>query len=140
MALDFTRTYELDLYTQLPVGDPGYIDPALVDFIVDHDGWTRAKRFPYTSVSGISSHYETDKLENLITRTITKTFNTPFTGSIKTIMFRVYRMAEVSTGTWRMKNVAYGSTTTNWLTVSGFNIVIDSSESLTGIVIEYYFI
>ena len=140
MALIQERTYELDVYTQLPVGDPDYEDPASIMFIVDSSAWTSQKRFPYPSVSGISSHFETDTIENLPSHTVNESFSTPFTIKPKTIMFRVYRMAEVSTGIWRMKNVAYGSTTTNWLTVSGFNIVIDSSESLTGIVIEYYFI
>lgn len=133
------RIRALDTYTQLNPGDPGYIAPTAVYLALDsNDFTTEAKKYPFSSLFS-SIVEEVDKLTGLASRSVSVTFGTAFTSVPLIATFRVYRMSEISSGKWRMQDVLYYHTSENWLTTTGFSLEIDTSESLTGVVIEYIF-
>ena len=140
MALTQTRTYELDLYVQLNPGDPGYINPDELMFLVDHSTWDEPRRMPSANFgeSGSLVHIEKDTLTGLVSRSVSVTFGAVFTAVPVTVGFNVYRYV-VSGASYVKENVLYKIAGSGWLTTTGFAITIDDSESLTGVYIDYYF-
>jgi len=140
MALTQTRPYEEDLYVQLDPGDPGYIDPADLQYLVDHESWDRPKRLPGSMFgqAGGTLHIEKDKFGSLSSHSVSVTFETAFTAS-PVGETKVYRMIEVSSGKWRKQDVLWGFNDANQPANTGFALTIDSLESLTGIVVEYLY-
>ena len=77
-------------------------------------------------------HIEINRLSNLVSRNVTVEFDRPFTG-VPIGTLRVYRMKETSTGSgkWKEWDVLYYHPVQNWLTIDGFQLVIDASENLS---------
>lgn len=84
-------------------------------------------------------HIESARLTDLIDRNVVVYFVTPFeftpTGWIK-----VYRMRQVVTGKWKQQDVLYYHDAEVFKNGYGFGLVIEAAESLTGVVVEYFFI
>lgn len=139
MALTQTRPYEEELYVQLDPGEDGYIAPEEIQVLVDHESWTRPKRLPLTMLGIGASHVEKDTLTGLTSRTVTVTFDVPFTDTPVGQEPQVYRMTEVAPNKFRKDKVLWGFTNVNQPTLTGFSIEIDSSESLTGVVVQYLY-
>lgn len=141
MALTQTRPYELDPYIQLNQGDPGYIDPSDLMYLVDHSTWDEPKRMPSSNFgeAGSLTHVEKDTLTDLASRSVSITFLSVFTFVPVTVAFNVYRYVDQG-ASYVKQNVLYTLSGSGWLTTTGFAITIDDSESLTGIYIEYYFV
>lgn len=141
MALTQTRPYELDLYVQLNPGDPGYVNPDELMYMVDHSTFDEPKRMPSSNFgeSGSLTHMEKDILTDLASKSVSVTFSSVFTAVPVTVAFNVYRYEAVG-GSYVKQNVLYKLSGSGWLTTTGFSITIDDSESLTGIYIEYCFI
>lgn len=140
MSVTQKRIRALDTYTQLASGEAGYVDPDTVFIAVDSLNFSgEALKVPYGDIFG-ATHTEADILESLVSRTVSVTFDTAFSSRPLIRTFRVYRVAETYTGSgvYRMKDVLY-SHAASWLTTTGFDIDIDTDESLTGVIIEFEF-
>lgn len=91
--------------------------------------------------NGYQGHIESDRLSDLVSRTVAISFVTPFSGIPAGIEhLRVYRWAQVVTGKWAPKDVKHYFTSSSALTNEGFTLEIDTTESLTGVIVEYLFI
>lgn len=87
-----------------------------------------------------SIHIESATLTDLLSANVVVYFKTPFqitpTGWIK-----VYRMREIIAGRWKQQDVLYyHADSADFKNTLGFGLVIDSKESLTGVIVEYFFI
>jgi hypothetical protein len=100
----------------------------------------------YTSV--FPYHFEKARLTNadgeILSRAVTVTFKKQFVNlPVGSDNLKVYRMREVAgtgSGKWKMYDVQYYFTSSDWLTVSGFSLQIEAAENLTGVILEYLFI
>lgn len=79
---------------------------------------------------------ERDFIINLSSRTVTRNFICRFE-ELPVGFVDVYRMTESSPGVWERTPVTYTYNEENWLTAYGFEVQIDDSEDLTGVVVEY---
>ena len=84
-------------------------------------------------------HFEIATLNNLDSKNVEITFTEEFDYTPTIIEFKVYRMFEFATDKWIEKDVLKYHDSENWYDKSGFSLVIDSSESLTGVIIRYGF-
>jgi len=141
MALVQTRPYEEDLYVQLNPGDPGYVAPSALMYLVDHSSFARPKRQPASNFgeAGSAVHIEKDTLSGLSSASVAVTFGAAFSSAPIGEEPQVYRITEMPDGTYRRQNVLWGFTTSSEVTTTGFSLTIDSSESLTGIIIKYLY-
>jgi len=134
------RIRELTEYEQLASGETGYVNPETIFFAVDSVNFSGDPfKYSFNNIRSIV-HTEADILESLASRTVSVTFETAFTSRPLIRTWRVYRVAETYTGSgvYRMKDVLY-SHAAAWLTTIGFDIDIDTSEDLSGIIIEFEF-
>jgi len=133
------RIRDLLAYTQLDVSDPNYINPDTISIVLDHPDWEMAKRMPLTDLAVEASgiHMEVGKLTNLSSRTVIVTFNTAFSVSPIGSEPQVYRLTQMSDGTYRKQEVLWGFIDANQPTATGFTLKINELENLTGIIIEY---
>lgn len=96
--------------------------------------------FVVTGGTGVAIHREFGRLlgvTDLSSRTVAVVFSSPF--KIKPFGWvEVYRMTSKN-GMWRKVNVLYQHNTEDWLDTAGFELVIDATESLTGVILEYYY-
>jgi len=140
MALTQTRPYELDLYVQLNPGDPGYVDPDELMYMVDHETFDRPKRQPASNFgeSGDTINRQKDILSGLTDRNITVVFSTAFTSMPVTVQLKAYRYKQIGSEYIEVP-VLFKYPSTGWKTMTGFSIIIDPDESLTGVYVEYYF-
>ena len=136
MAVEQTRPYELGLYDQ---GS----DPSTVMISVDNSAWSRPKRLPlsYLDTTGGTggTHIEKDRLTGLVSRTVTVAFGIAFS-SIPVGEVKCYRMYEQPDGTFQPQDVIWGFPDVNQPTLSGFTLEISTEESLTGVVVQYYYL
>lgn len=133
MSLIQIRPFELDPYIQKEVGDPAYIDPSEILLWVDHPSFEKPMSYKLSSsASGDSALKYKGRLSGLQVRIVTLTWATPFPS--RPIGFhKVYREVVVGTDS-RMHNVFLQS---EKVSSTQLQIVIDISESLSGVVIEY---
>ena len=84
-------------------------------------------------------HIESGRLTGLSSANVVvyfaKIFDRTPTGWI-----RVYRMRQVQTGKWKQQDVLYYHAAEVFKNGYGFGLVIEAAESLTGVVVEYFFI
>lgn len=84
-------------------------------------------------------HIESGRLTGLTSVNVVVYFAKVFpktpTGWIK-----VYRMREMVTGKWKADDVLYYHADQIIVNEYGFGLVIDSSESLTGVIVEYCYL
>jgi len=133
---------EVPRYTQKLPGDVGYISPDLVDVVVGSTEFTvKAMRLRLTEIINFgSSANECDRITGLTEHEYTKTFAAPYLTIPVTTKLEVYRMYNIpDTSEWIKEEVSYYYPSENWLTLTGFTIVIRAEESLTGVIIEYKF-
>lgn len=138
MAVEQTRIFELSPYL-------GTLDASEVMITVDHASFPLPMRTSLASIlsgeAGVSgaTHIEKDTLTNLSSRTLTVTFDTAFTDT-PVGWIKVYRMEATGEGGYREYEVLWDYATAVKVTTTGFSILINSSESLTNIVVEYQFV
>lgn len=86
-------------------------------------------------------HFEIGTVENLATEFVNIFFTEPFDTLPTMLQFKVYRMVEIATNKWVMQDVLWYQSSNDGrpYTTDGIEIVIDTSESLTGVIIEYAF-
>lgn len=103
------------------------------------------QRLALSNTSGKSTslniHREMARFRNETSYNVVITFPKPFISKpIGVDNLKVYRMFEVETGKWGMRDVLFTfPSEEDWLTETGFEINIDPIESLVGIWIEYNF-
>ena len=137
MAQDRIRS--LDTYTQLASGDPGYIAPSAVFFAVDSAEFAALPKKQSIEDYLSTTHVEKSRETGLASRSIAVTFGAAFTGVPITNTLRVYRITAVVTGKYRFQDVLWYHATATPVTATGFELEIETSESLTGIILEYEF-
>lgn len=85
-------------------------------------------------------HIEGGRLTELSSATVAVEFKAAFAAVPAGVgNLRVYRIAAVVPGKYRDKDVRFYFASTGWLTTTGFEIVIDTAESLSGVIVEYLF-
>jgi hypothetical protein len=122
MAITQKRIYELDTFDGEQISGTWYA--------VDNQAWTEPKKSTLEGILDVAN-VEAGRLTNLGSRSVSFTFGEPFTqlaGGLK-----VYRQVTKGTDTF-IKDVLYKNLVES---LAGFSLEIDSSESLTGIVISY---
>ncbi len=135
-TFDQSRIYELETYVQKEVGEEGYIDPAELLIIVDHPTWSRSKKMVLTGgASQLSTHQENSRITNPPSSTITVTFGTAF--AARPVGFhKVYRITTEGSDERYYDVLIKHEQVTN----TGIIIVIDDSESLNGVIVEWFYV
>jgi hypothetical protein len=135
------RIRDLLLYTQLDPEDPNYIDPSTISVVLDHDDWDKSKRYPLSEIlSSVSiSTTKVGKLSDLSSRSVTVVFDTPFASSSIKEHVEVYRYKSEG-GVYEREDILYHFASAGWFSTTGFSLVIEDSEDLTGIIVSYEFI
>jgi hypothetical protein len=139
------RIDELESYIQLLPEDTGYIDPATLFIPIGSSafGAVKAKKISVPAASALGLlHVERGDITGLTSRTFARTFNTAFDaepyGKVE-----AYYMLEIETGKWVKQEVQFYYPSADWLTTTGFTIVIDddyvTDEILPTIIIKYKF-
>lgn len=93
--------------------------------------------FQYIEVRKIPQ-IELGKISPVTDRAVSVTFTKPFS-AVPVGRLKVYRMRQASAGKWKEWDVLYYHTSQDWLTTEGFSLQIETTENLTGIIIEYEF-
>lgn len=129
------RVHTLQPYVQKNEGEAGYIDPAELQVLVDHPTFERSMKLSLTGGSGgVSIHQEKGRLSTPENHSFTIPFDVAFTA--KPIGFhKAYRIV-ISGTDERYYDVLVKS---EKVITTGIVIVIDSSESLTGVIIEWFY-
>lgn len=132
---------EVPRYTQKSPGDVGYISPDKIDVVLGSTEFTvKAMRMRLTELINFgASASESDRVTGLTEHEYTKTFAAPYLTIPVITVLSVYKMVLIETGKWVRQDVQFYYPVKNWLTVNGFTIVIEASESLAGVIIEYKF-
>ena len=134
------RIRELTEYIQLNPGDPGYVNPSSLFLPIDSTSFA-GEALKYSIESILSgAHIEANTILNPSSAAVSVTFGTSFTSTPMAIHFDCYRYYQVEPGKYVKKDVQFYYSGANWLTSTGFAITIESTESLTGVYLEYYFI
>lgn len=131
MAITQKRINTLSTYEQLDAGDVGYIPATSVFLAVDYSGWTESKKMSLDDFLS-SIHIEAGRLSSLGSRSVSITFGTAFTTTVIDTV-KAYREVVYDGKTIRQDVLFYDLS----VSLSGFSLEIDSSESLTGIIIDY---
>lgn len=133
------RIRALDLYTQLDSGDEGYLAASTIRIAVDAVGFAGEPKYIVYEDLLASTHIESDRVTGLADRSVAITFGTAFTSVPVTVVLKVYRIGITSPGKYRFNEVLWYHATATPVTTTGFELVIEAAESLTGIILEYYF-
>jgi hypothetical protein len=91
-----------------------------------------------TNIGAITKIPERGRIEDLSSRNVHRDFVEEFSEIPFEDKFHVYRFVEEAPGKYRKRDVMFYQSS-SWLTVSGFDIVIEDFEPLAGIIIEYKF-
>jgi hypothetical protein len=142
MAYVQKRIRVLDDYSQALPGDIGYIDPSNIYLPVDNstESWSEPKKISFSSLLLTSGNIQAGRVSGLSSRTVSVTFDTPFSSQPYGREPDVYRMVEQSDGTYRRYNVRWGFSDMNQPTTTGFSLEIHADEDLTGVIIEYLYL
>jgi len=95
-----------------------------------------------SSGGGSSLHIEKGTIENLTSHNVIIYFTEEFDAKPTMVQLKVYRMVEVETDKWIIQDVLFYQAGNDGRPYNqyGIGFVIDSSEDLTGVIIEYMFI
>ncbi|MFW5879358.1 MAG: hypothetical protein ACOCUV_00895 [bacterium] len=142
MAYVQKRIRALDIYSQGLPADGDYIDPSNIYLAVDNstESWAEPKKIPFSDLLLTSGHIEAGRLSGLSSRSVSVTFDEPFTSQPYGDEPKVYRMEQQPDGTWRRKQVLWGFNNSSQPSTTGFELTISDSENLTGIIIEYLYL
>lgn len=129
------RIHTLQPYVQKDPGQEGYIDPAELQIIVDHPTFARSMKMTLTGgQTGLSTHQEKGRVSTPANHIAPIVFATAFTEP--PIGFhKVYRRI-TETGNMRFYDVLIDH---EEVKTTGVDLVINSSEDLTGIIIEWFY-
>lgn len=134
------RIRDLVTYIQLAVGDSGYVNPASIYVVVDSDNFgAKPFKFPLLSLIGTDADYDAGTIVGISSPTVVHTFPTPFSTVPICSLINVYRYREVRTGEYVREDVQFSISGSNWITTNNFTIKIDSTENLTGVIIDFKF-
>jgi hypothetical protein len=87
-----------------------------------------------------NDHVEKDTLTDLQSKEVTISFLKEFKVKPMLTHLRVYRWSDiVGTGYWKMQDVEWHYTSSQPVSTTGFSLVIDDSEDLEGVIIDYKF-
>lgn len=133
MAVIQKRIKDLDDYTQLESTDIGYISPSNIYLAVDNstEAWAEPKKVTFAQLIGIT-HMEAGQLSSLSSRSVTVTFDSPFTLPVIPYI-NPYRVSVIGGKSIREVVRIYDLL----ITINGFTLTIDTNESLTGVIIDY---
>jgi hypothetical protein len=135
MSLSQTRPKDLITHLQLDPSDPEYIPANELYFVVDHPSFTRPKKYSQENFTGAIQNIQKGRITGLQAFNVSQSFSTPF-NSAPVGFINVYRSKVISgTKTIREDVLFYDLTETP----TGFSLVIDSEESLTGVIVEYLY-
>lgn len=84
-------------------------------------------------------HIESGMITDLLIPNVVVYFAKEF-DKIPVGWIKVYRMREIVTGRFKQQDVLYYHAASDFKNTLGFGLVIDSKESLTGVIVEYFFI
>lgn len=87
-------------------------------------------------------HFENGRITDITSNTVVVYFTEPFTIKPTLVQLKVYRMVEniPISGKFVMQDVLhYFDDDEDWVILTGFSLFIDSSEDLTGVIIDYCF-
>lgn len=85
----------------------------------------------------VDNHFEKGQLSGLSSASVAVVFDTAFTSTPNGEEPEVYRMAQMPSGVWRRQEVSWGFDDANQPSLTGFNLTISASESLTGIIVRW---
>lgn len=134
------RIHALDPYAQLNPGDSGYIAPTAIRLAVDSTSFPgEPKYITYSSLLS-DGHFEVGRLTGLASASVSILFGTSFSAVPSGLAnLKVYKFAEITSGKYEAQDVLYYFENSSPVTTDGFDLIIDSSESLTGVIVEYLF-
>lgn len=137
MSLTQKRTKNLELFNIVDPTDPDYIPLSELYFLVDHASFDKSKKIYQDTFASLIQNTSSGKITGLTSNIVNITFNPTFdTSPIGEV--RVYRMASYGAG-YQREDVLWVFADASQPTVSGCNIIIDSDEDLTGVIVEYDF-
>lgn len=97
---------------------------------------------PYSSGKQDVKHWEHGQIKEITDNPVIVYFTVPFTNTPTLVNLKVFRMVEniPTAGKWIKQDVLhYFDDDEDWFIKSGFSLFIDSSEPLTGVIVEYCF-
>ena len=131
MSLIQKRIHELLPYTQLGVGESGYIDPATIWAALDRSDWTEPMKFSLAEFLS-SNHIETASISPTST-SVTVSYQTAFNNSSYYFArLQVYKIVTIPGLGDVQKTIPYYDLTT---TVNGFTLTL---AEYTDVVITYF--
>ena len=133
------RIRSLVTYTQGAPGDEGYIAPTAVFIGVDSAEFAGEAKKQTIDDYLSATHEEVARLTPLGSRSVAITFDTAFSSIPITVLINVYRITEIVSGKYKFDKVQWYHATATPVTITGFELEIETSESLTGVILEYYF-
>jgi hypothetical protein len=135
MALEQTRAKDLALFDEISTG----VSVSNLYILVDHPDLPKAMKY-YFSSGGTSLHIEQDTLTNLSSHAVTVEFNEAFSFLPMLTHFAVYRWEDIlNDGYWKKKNVEWHYASSSPWTTEEFYFIIDDTEDLSGVIVEYKF-
>ena len=130
MALLQKRPWELDLYTQLAAGDPGYIDPATIMLIVDIEAWDEPKRMNIGQLF-FAAHLEGGNLSTASVN-VSATYGEEFANSNYVLLIIAYKEVTIQGVGVVRQSIPYHSLVQ---TAAGFDLVLEDN---TDAVVRYF--
>lgn len=130
-----SRIHSLQPYVQKDVGEEGYIAPSELQIVVDHPSFERSMKLSLTGgEAGVSIHQEKGRLSTPESHSFTIPFDVAFTA--KPIGFHKAYRIETSGTDERYFDVLVKS---EKVLTTGIALVLDSSENLTGVIVEWFY-
>lgn len=127
------------VYKSVTGGNSPYLAPVYYRHL-DRSALDYSRRWELDILFRQAKHLEVGKLTDLASRTVEVTFDAVFAEVPAGLQnLKVYRWAQVVAGKYRPRDVQYYFNADTDLTVSGFTLQIEASESLTGVIVEYLF-
>lgn len=134
------RIRDLITYIQLTSGDPSYVNPASIYVAIDSDNFgAKPLRYPLLSLVGAEADSDAGTITGIASATVVHTFDTPFATVPVCSLFNAYRYTEVEPGKFVRNTVQTYVSGSNWITTNDFTVTIESTESLTGVIIDFKF-
>lgn len=136
---ELRRPYDLGTYVQLNSGDQGYIPRSEIKVLVDHPSFgDLPKTMPIDQMGNNSSEIIEKGRFTPTSKTINRLFSRTFT-SVPSGWIKVYRTEMIEEGKYVFQEVQFYYPNATPITVNGFSIVIESTENITNVIVEYNF-
>lgn len=133
--IELKRIRDLDEYVQLDPDDPDYIPATEISMVIDHPDWSEPKKISLEAPAGYSTlHFEKGRLTSLVLRDVEIEFSSAFS-SIPIGFVNCYRLDTIGAMSVQTTVVIYDLS----VTTIGLSFTIDDNESLTGVIVEYFY-